>query len=97
VALVAVLVAPALRASAEWERSLEAFRAAITRAQGVAYADEVLPLDRQDVLFDWTSSSLSLIVRSRPSDGILVDRAPSLVPFAPREARAQLPDDFVWP
>lgn len=97
VALVAVLVVHALRASADWERSLKEFRATITRTEGVAFADEAMPHNRQGVLFDWTSSSLSLIARSRPTDGILIDRDPSLVPFEPREARAQLPGDFVWP
>lgn len=96
VVAVGVLLTPALLASADWARSLDAFRAALTRTDGVALADEVLPAERQDVLYDWTSSSLSLIVRSRPTDGVLIDRNPSLVPFPPERAREQLSDDFSW-
>jgi hypothetical protein len=96
VVVVGVLLVPVLAASGSWARSLDAFRSEVARAQGVVVAEDVLPEDRRDVLFDWTSSSLSLLVRTRPTNGVLVDSRPSLVPFSPSEARAQIDDRFVW-
>jgi hypothetical protein len=79
-----------------WTRSLDAFRAEVEAAQGTVVVDAALPPDRRAVVWGWTSSSLSLLVRSRPDAGILVDRYPSLVPFPPSEARAQIGDEYIW-
>ena len=80
----------------EWSRSLDAFRAEVDRTQGVAPAIDVLPANRRDVLWGWTATSLSLVVRGRPDAGVLVDRNPAVVPFPAEEARAQIADDYVW-
>ncbi|MCI0636488.1 MAG: hypothetical protein L0206_21600, partial [Actinobacteria bacterium] len=62
----------------------------------VVLAVDVLPDGRRAVLWGWTATSLSLLVRSDPTAGVLVDRNPSFVPFPPSEARAQLGDEFTW-
>jgi hypothetical protein len=85
-----------LSASTTWTRSLSAFRSEVNRTQRVAVAERVVPNGKQQVLWDWTAASLSLIVRRSASGGILVDRDPSYVPFAPKDGRKQLDDSFVW-
>jgi hypothetical protein len=79
-----------------WSRSLDAFRVHVDRTQGDAIAADVLPVGRRDVLWGWTASSLSLLVRESPTSGILVDRNPSFIPFPPADAREQLADAFTW-
>ena len=96
VAVVALLLLPSVMASEDWARSLDAFRREVGQGSGVAIADELLPPERRDVLFGWTASSLSLIVRGGPTDVVLVDRTPSLVPLPPEAPRSQLPDEFYW-
>jgi hypothetical protein len=83
-------------ASTTWARSLSAFRSEVNRTQRIAVAERVVPNGKQRVLWDWTAASLSLVVRRSASGGILVDRDPSYVPFAPEDARKQLDDSFVW-
>ena len=63
---------------------------------GLVPVDSVLPENRREVLWGWTSSSLSLIVRSNPDGAILYDRSPSYVPFLPSEAREQIPETYAW-
>jgi hypothetical protein len=96
VLLVAAMVAGNARGVRDWSRSLNAFRAEVDRAQGAVYVTDVLPSDRRAVLFNWTSSSLSLLVRSNPHAGILVDRHPAIVPFAIHEARRPIDDKYRW-
>lgn len=92
IAMVAANIQPVLG----WSRSMDAFRSAVDGNQGVRYATDALPTDDRAVLWGWTSSSLSLLVRSTPSAGVLVDRNPSIVPFPVDEARAQLADSYTW-
>lgn len=96
VVFVAALTLSSLGGVARWTCSVDAFRTEVDRAQGVVPEDEVLPADRRLVVWDWTSSSLSLIVRHEPGAGILVDRSPSWTPFPPAAARAQLDDEYTW-
>lgn len=96
VVFVASMVAVNLQPLRGWSQSLEAFRREVDRRDGVVLAVDVLPEGRRAVLWGWTASSLSLLLRSDPSAGVLVDRNPSVVPFPPREARAQLGDEFAW-
>jgi hypothetical protein len=91
-----VTAALLLSASTSWARSLSAFRSEVNRTERIAVAERVVPNGKQQVLWDWTAASLSLIVRRSASGGILVDRDPSYVPFVPRDARKQLDDSFVW-
>jgi hypothetical protein len=79
-----------------WSRSLDAFRAEVDRTDGTVEVAAALPPERRAVVWGWTSSSLSLLLRGDPSAGILIDRDPSLVPFPPDEARAQLGDEYTW-
>jgi hypothetical protein len=92
VAMVVVNVQP-LRT---WSRSLDAFRTEVDAAEGIVVVDDALPPDRRAVVWGWTASSLSLLLRSRPEAGVLVDGNPSLVPFPPGDARAQISDEFRW-
>lgn len=96
VAFVAALTLASLGGVARWTCSVDAFRTQVDRAKGVVPEDEVLPADRRLVVWDWTSSSLSLIVRQEPGAGILVDRSPSWTPFPPAAARTQLGDEYTW-
>ena len=80
----------------QWSRSLDAFRDAANATSGLADVTTVVPPDRREVVWGWTGSSLSLIVRSDPGSGVLVDPDPTFVPFPPDEAREQLPDRYVW-
>ncbi|HEX4745596.1 MAG TPA: hypothetical protein VFU99_01835 [Gaiellaceae bacterium] len=95
-ALVAALVGSNVQPIRTWSRSLDAFRVEVDRAPGIRYAVGELPSNRRDVLWGWTASSLSLVVRSRPDAGILVDRNPSLVPFPADDTREQLADEYLW-
>ena len=79
-----------------WSRSLEAFRDEVDMARSTVSVDDVLPEERRLVVWGWTSSSLSLIVRRDATSGVLVDRDPSYVPFPPSTAREQLSDDYRW-
>jgi hypothetical protein len=79
-----------------WSQSLDAFRARVNATEETIVVDDVLPSDRRAVIWGWTSSSMSLLLRSGPDAGILVDRNPSLVPFAPSAARRQLDDEYTW-
>ena len=96
VAAAAVLMAADVAASRSWSQSLDAFRASVDHETGLRPVDSVLPEDRREVLWGWTSSSLSLIVRSDPDGAILYDRHPSYVPFLPSEAREQIPERYTW-
>ncbi len=96
VLFVASMVAVNLQPLRSWSQSLQAFRNEVDQRQGVVLAVDALPNGRRAVLWGWTASSLSLLVRSDPSAGVLVDRNPSLVPFPPSQARAQLGDEFTW-
>jgi hypothetical protein len=96
VAFVAGLAVAHAQPIRDWSRSLDAFRAEVDRTRGVAAAIDVLPANRRDVLWGWTASSLSLIVRERADAGVLVDRDPAYVPFPAKDARAQLDDEYVW-
>ena len=79
-----------------WSSSLDAFRTEVGQRQGIVVDVEALPPDERDVLWSWTSSSLSLIVRPRPDAAILVNRDPPIVPFPPQAARDELDDAFTW-
>jgi hypothetical protein len=93
IAMVAANVQPVR----SWSRSMDAFRSAIDENQDeVLYAADTLRTDERAVLWGWTSSSLSLLVRGTPSAGLLVDRNPSIVPFPTDDARAQLADSYTW-
>jgi len=81
---------------AAWSRSLDAFRQQVDSRVEVTSADEVLTPSRMQVVWGWTSSSLSLVVRSRSDAAVLVNRHPSLVPFPPDAARNQLGDEYTW-
>ena len=96
VAVTAALVVASVRPLVEWSRSVDSFRESIENTSGVTDVTHVLPPARRQVLFDWTSTSLSLLLRSRPDAAILVDPSPAYVPFPPIEAREQLSDDYVW-
>lgn len=96
VAFVALMVAVNIQPARSWSRSLDAFRSQVNAANGVVAVDDVLPPDRRAVLWGWTSSSMSLIVRRDVNAGILADRDPSFVPFPPSEARAQLDEKYTW-
>jgi len=85
-----------LTASTSWALSLNYFRDEVNRGPRIAEAERVVPVGKRQVLWDWTAASLSLIVRSRASSGVLVDRDPSYVPFLPEDARDQLDDSYVW-
>jgi hypothetical protein len=79
-----------------WHESFSSFRAEVDRAHGTVDVDAVLPRDRRQVVFGWTSSSLSLVVRRSADSGVLVDPRPTFVPFPPDEARKQLDDRYRW-
>lgn len=96
VVFVASMVAVNLQPLREWSQSLDAFRSDVDRSDGVVLAVDVLPDGQHAVLWGWTASSLSLLLRSGPTGGVLVDRDPSLIPFPPGDARSQLPDEYTW-
>lgn len=96
VVFVTAMVAANVQPVRSWSRSMDAFRFEVDRSRGIVQAEDVLASDRRDVLWGWTSSSLSLIVRSSDEAGVLVDRNPAYVPFRPASARRQLSDAYVW-
>jgi hypothetical protein len=96
VVFVAVLALANVQGVARWTCSLDAFRSEVDSASGVVPEDAVLPPDRRLVVWDWTSSSLSLIVRGDADAGILVDSSPSFTPFPPASARDELGDEYTW-
>lgn len=96
VLFVAAMLAVNVQALAGWSESVSAFRSQVNAAPGVVDVTTVLPAERRDVLWNWTASSLSLILRERPDAGVLVDRRPSYVPFPPDVARDQIADEYVW-
>jgi hypothetical protein len=75
---------------------LAVFRTQVTEATGVVPVDLVLPPNKREVVWGWTSASLSLVVRNSPESGVLVDTKPSYVPFPPRQARKQIDDEYTW-
>jgi hypothetical protein len=79
-----------------WTSSLDAFRSEVDRRHGIVIDVEALPRDERAVLWSWTSSSLSLIVRARPDAAVLVNRDPPVVPFPPEAARDELDDAYAW-
>lgn len=95
-AFVGAMIIVAAKGTAAWSRSLDEFRAEVRRGSGVAEVDDVLPADRREVLWGWTSSSMSLLVRKDTASRILVDRTPSFVPFEPNDAHAQLAAEYTW-
>jgi hypothetical protein len=96
VLFVFAMVAANVQPVKTWSRSMDAFRSGVDGHQGVLYATDLLPAGRRAVLWDWTGSSLSLLVRGSPDAAVLVDRNPSIVPFPPDDARAQLEDAYTW-
>ena len=96
VIFVAAVLAVNVQAVRSWSQSFDAFRAGVDEADGVVTTTDALSPDERAVLWGWTGSSLSLIVRGRPDAGLLVDPDPSFVPFPPRDARNQLDDAYTW-
>jgi hypothetical protein len=96
VMFVAAVMASNVQPVRDWSRGLDDFRVEVRETHGVAKAPDVLPRDTRAVLWGWTSSSLSLIIRNQPNAGILIDPNPSLVPFPAGEARGQLDDSYTW-
>jgi hypothetical protein len=96
VIFVAAVLAVNVQAVRSWSQSFDAFRAGVDEADGVVTTTDALSPDERAVLWGWTGSSLSLIVRGRPDAGLLVDPDPSFVPFPPRDARNQLDDTYTW-
>ncbi len=96
VAFCSVLVAATWPSVIDWSRSLDAFRSEVRATRGVVALADRLPPDRRAVVWGWTASSLSLIVRDDPANGVLVDGNPSYIPFPPEQAREQIPDRFTW-
>ena len=96
VVFVAAMIAVNLQPLRGWSQSLDAFRSEVDGNDGVVQAVDVLPDGRRAVLWGWTASSLSLLLRGDPGAGVLVDRDPSIVPFPPGDARSQLPDEYTW-
>lgn len=91
-----VLMSAIVAVSRDWSEGLQAFRAAVDTETGLVVAQDVLAENERGALWDWTASSLSLIVRSDPDSAILYDPNPSYVPFVPSDAREQLPDVYTW-
>lgn len=79
-----------------WADSFGDFRQAVIEHEGIVPVENVLPPGSREVLFDWTSSALSVVVRDRPDAAVLVDSSPTFVPFPPDRARAQLDDRYTW-
>jgi hypothetical protein len=96
VLFVAAVLATTVAPIRSWSSSLDAFRTEVGARQGVVVDVEAIPPGKRAVLWSWTSSSLSLIVRPRADAAVLVNRDPPIVPFPPREARAQLDDSYTW-
>ena len=96
VVFVASMIAVNVHPVHTWSESLDAFRTAVNASDGVVDVADALPADRRAVVWGWTASSLSLLLRGDAGAGILVDRDPSIVPFPPAEARAQIEDEYTW-
>ena len=96
IVFVASMLAVNVQPVRSWSRSLDAFRSEVDRTDGMIEVPAVLPSNRRDVVWGWTSSSLSLLLRADPSAGVLIDRDPSFVPFPPSRAREQLGDEYTW-
>lgn len=96
VLFVGAMVFADLQGLGRWSRSLDTFRAEVDTAVGVVSIDDVLPPDRQQAVWGWTSSSLSLVLRGDASAGVLVNSSPTHVPFPPSSARKQLADKYTW-
>jgi hypothetical protein len=93
---VAAMTAANAQPVRSWHQSLEAFRLEVDRTHGVALAADSLPAERRDVLWGWTASSLSLVVRGEAGKGVLVDHNPLVVPFQPASADRQIDEAFAW-
>jgi hypothetical protein len=96
IVFVATMLAANIGPVGSWSRSLDTFRTQVNRDVGVIDVHEAVPPDRREVVWGWTSSSLSLLVRNDSTAAILFDRRPSLLPFPPGDARSQLPDEYTW-
>jgi len=96
VLFVAAMVFADVQALGRWSTSLDDFRAEVDTAVGVVSIDDALPPDRQQAVWGWTGSSLSLIVRGNASAGVLVNTRPTYDPFPPSSAREQLADKYTW-
>ena len=96
VVFVAAMCAANIRALDGWSHGLDAFGDEVDAATGLVYVDDVLSPDRRQAVWGWTGTSLSVVVRRSSEGGVLVDRDPSFVPFAPADARSQIPDTYTW-
>lgn len=91
-----VMALSSLLALQGWSDSLEAFRRQVAATRGTVATTSALPPGKRDVLWGWTASSLSLLLRADPDAGVLVDPDPVYVPFPPESAHTQLPARYVW-
>ena len=96
VAFVALMCAANIRALDGWSQGLDAFGDEVDAATGLVFVDDALSPDRRQAVWGWTGTSLSLVVRRSPENGVLVDRDPSFVPFASEDAGAQIPATYTW-
>jgi hypothetical protein len=96
IVFVASMLAVNVQPVRSWSRSLDAFRSEVEKTDNMIEVPAALPPNRREVVWGWTSSSLSLLLRSDQNAGILVDRDPSYVPFPPSDAREQLGDEYTW-
>jgi hypothetical protein len=84
IVFVAAMVAVNIGPVGSWSRSLDTFRTHVNGDVGVIDVEEAVPPNRREVVWGWTSSSLSLLVRTDTTSAILFDRRPSLLPFQPQ-------------
>jgi hypothetical protein len=96
VILACTLVTTLVPRAERWSESLSAFRTQVTAGRGLVVVDRVLPPNKSEVVWGWTSASLSLVVRDTPEARILVDAKPTYVPFLPDEGRRQIDDRYTW-
>jgi hypothetical protein len=96
-----VLLMP-LANAVTWSRGLAEFRQVLRSDSGPVSPVESLSPDAQRILWGWTDPSLSVVVRSSATDGVMINReialglASGYSPYDASTAQRLLPPEFTW-
>ena len=93
--LVAVMVVPSVCAL-RWSTVIGDFRSTITQHTGTIPAADIPTTPAKSYLWDWTNTTLSLVLRSSSSNAVIRNTNPSFSPFSIDLVEQQIPPEYLW-
>jgi hypothetical protein len=93
--LVALLIIPTVCAL-RWSTVVGDFRQTITQHRGIIPASAVPTSTGSSYLWDWTNTTMSVILRTSTNNAIVENTATDPAPFSTESAQEQIPSAYRW-